>query len=215
MENVQRTYLPPAGRTWLLPIYDPLIKLAGVEPTRKVLLDQADMKAAYRILDVGCGTGTLATLAKRLYPQAAVTAIDPDAGALARGRRKAERARAAIRFDQGFADTLPYPASSFDRVFSSLMFHHVPAEQKEAMLREIRRVLSAEGTFHLADFLRPEEGSRGILAHRMHANSHLADNSEARILALLRQAGFSRAEKVLTGTALFGLVQIGYFRAAA
>lgn len=214
MENVQRNYLPPAGRAWLLPIYDPLVKLAGVEPTRKILLELADMQAARRILDVGCGTGTLATLAKQLYPQAAVTGIDPDAGALARGRRKAARARVAIRFDQGFADALPYPDSSFDRVFSSLMFHHVSAEQKVAMLREIRRVLTAEGTFYLVDFLRPENGAKGILAHRMHSNSHLLDNSEARILTLLHQAGFSQAEMVLTSTALFGRVQIGYFRAA-
>jgi len=36
-----RTYLPAAGRDWLLPLYDPIVKLLGGEAARKVLIDQA------------------------------------------------------------------------------------------------------------------------------------------------------------------------------
>jgi ubiquinone/menaquinone biosynthesis C-methylase UbiE len=62
---------------------------------------------------------------KRHYPAMQVIGLDPDPKALARARRKAERAAVSLRFDQGFAGALAYSAGSFDHVFSSYMFHHL------------------------------------------------------------------------------------------
>jgi ubiquinone/menaquinone biosynthesis C-methylase UbiE len=89
---------------------------------------------------------------KRLHPEAEVVGLDPDPKALARARRKTEAAGVAIRFDAGFANELPYPDASFDRVFSSLMFHHLEREAKLATLRELRRVIAPSGSLHLLDF---------------------------------------------------------------
>jgi SAM-dependent methyltransferase len=55
-----KTYLPAAGHDWLLPLYDPFVKLVGGEAARRTLLDQATIEPGFRILDIGCGTGTLA-----------------------------------------------------------------------------------------------------------------------------------------------------------
>src|SRR5258708_1611032 len=60
-----RTYLPAAGRDWLLPLYDPFVKLLGGDAARKALLDQAAIRASQRVLDIGCGTGTLVVMIKR------------------------------------------------------------------------------------------------------------------------------------------------------
>jgi len=68
MNDIQRTYLPAAGRDWALPLYDPLVKLLGGDAARRTLFDQAAVQCAHRVLDVGCGTGTLAMLIKRLHP---------------------------------------------------------------------------------------------------------------------------------------------------
>jgi ubiquinone/menaquinone biosynthesis C-methylase UbiE len=68
-------------------------------------------------------------------------ALDPDPKVLARARRKAESQRVTVQFDQGFSDELPYPGGWFNRVFSSFMFHHLPAEVREKTLREARRAL--------------------------------------------------------------------------
>jgi len=89
MTESARTYLPAAGHDWFLPLYDPLVKLIGGEAAGKALLDQAALRPGHRVLDVGCGTGTLATQIKRLYPDVEVVGLDPDPKALARATRKA------------------------------------------------------------------------------------------------------------------------------
>jgi SAM-dependent methyltransferase len=83
MENIQRTYLPAAGNNWTLPLYDPLVNLLSVEGTRRTFLDQASLQGNHRVLDIGCGTGTLALLIKRLHLKIEVVGLDPDPNALA------------------------------------------------------------------------------------------------------------------------------------
>lgn len=212
--QVQGKYLPAAGHDWALPLYDPFVKLLGGEAAKRKLLEQAGLHPTHRVLDVGCGTGTLAVLTKRLNSDVAVTGLDPDAKALARSEQKARRAGASIHFDQGFSEELPYPDESFDRVFSSFMLHHLEGSAKEKTLKEIRRVLAPGGSLHLLDFERPEPLPEGFLRRRVSSNPHWGDNSERRILALMRQAEFDSPKKVMTATLLFGLLQIGYYQAS-
>jgi ubiquinone/menaquinone biosynthesis C-methylase UbiE len=152
MSNTQRTYLPAAGRDLFLPLYDLIAKLLGADGARRTLFDLAPLRPGDRVLDIGCGTGTFATMLKQRYPSVEVTGLDPDARALARARRKAEQARVLVRLDQGFADSLEYPAASFDVVFSSFMFHHLEGSNREKTLREVHRVLKPGGSFYLLDF---------------------------------------------------------------
>jgi ubiquinone/menaquinone biosynthesis C-methylase UbiE len=213
MEDISKDYLPAAGHDWALPLYDPLVKLLGGEKARKLLLDQAAGQSIRRVLDIGCGTGTLAMMiVKHLDPGVVVVGLDPDPKALSRARRKAQQEGLSIEFDQGYSQALPYPAASFDRVFSSFMLHHLPVELGERTLSEGRRVLAPGGSLHLLDFERPD-GPSGRLSCWLHSSNHLDDNSEPRILALLREAGFVSPTKVATGVMLFGFLKLGYYRA--
>ncbi len=214
MGEVQRTYLPAASHDWVLPLYDPLVKLLGVDAVRRALLDQAAVRPTHRVLDIGCGTGTLATLIKRSYPSVEVVGLDPDLKALARGRRKAHRAAVSVQFDQGFSDDLPYPEASFDRVFSSFMLHHLRAHEREKTLCEVRRVLKPEGSLYILDFVRPEAQENDWLASLIHSSHRLKDNSEARILTLMRQAGFQCSKKVMEGAVLFGSLPVACYQAS-
>lgn len=184
-----RTYLPAAGRDWLLPLYDPVVKLLGGNAIRKKLIEQADIHPEHHALEIGCGTGSLLLMIKDIQPTAELTGLDPDPKALERAERKVTRKWLAVRLDQGFSDQLPYDDQAFDRVLSSFMFHHLPETEKLKTLNEVRRVLKPGGRFHMVDFVQPESGSK--LSQWLHSNEHLKDNTERRILTLLNAAGFA------------------------
>jgi len=208
-----RTYLPAAGHDWFLPLYDPIVKLLGGEAARRALLDQAELRAGHHVLDVGCGTGTLAVLIKRIHPAVELVGLDPDPKALARARQKAERASVRVHFDQGFADDLPYPDTCFDRVFSSFMFHHLPADEKGKMLRAACRVLKPGGEFHMLDFEGPRDGHHSFVARWLHSNERLKENSENQVLSLMKESGLAEAKK--TGRRRMLLGGVAYYRALA
>lgn len=213
MSRSERNYLPAAGHDWFLPLYDPLTSLLGVDAARRQLLDQAELKPEHAVLDVGCGTGTLAVLIKRLYPTVEVIGVDPDPRALHRAKRKADRAGVAIRFDQGFADALGYPDRRFDRVFSSMMFHHLDKGDQEGMLLEIKRVLKAGGRLELLDFEGADSPRQGGLSRLFHSHNRLQGNAPDRILTLMTRAGLEGAKMVDSKRRPFG--RIAFFQARA
>jgi len=208
----ERRYIPAAGHHWSLPLYDPLTKLLGVDRARHQLVDQAELRASHRVLDIGCGTGSLAVLITQRRPDVDVVGLDPDPKALARARRKAERAGVSIQFDQGFADALRYPDASFDRVFSSFMFHHLQGEDKPKTLREVYRVLKPGGRLEMVDFGGPDRGHESLLARLLHSHRLLQDNAEERVLTMTTDAGFADPRRVSDRGFLFG--RVAYYQAS-
>ncbi|MCI0444503.1 class I SAM-dependent methyltransferase [bacterium] len=187
----EREFLPAAGHDLFLPLYDPIVALLGGNRARKRLIDQANLRPGQNILDIGCGTGTLSVAIQKNHPDVHIIGIDPDSKALSRAQKKAQQARVSIKFDQGFSDQLPYQDASFDRIFSTFMFHHLKQTAKEKTLQEVRRVLKPDGSFHLLDFTR------------------LKNNSEEEILTLLRTAGFKDSNITERGSLLF--LRVAYF----
>ena len=212
MNSTKHDYVPAAGRDWLLPLYDPLLWLSGARRMFEALISQAAISDSSRVLDVGGGTGSLAILMHQRHPRAEMVGVDPDPKALQRARRKAERAKARVRFEQGYAQALPVADASFDRVTSSFMLHHLPAEIKRGMLADVRRVLAPGGSFHLMDFMPAVQRDDGLLARILHGDGSVRDNGAEQIHALLVEAGFAHVEQLGTRKSLFG--RVGSFRAA-
>jgi ubiquinone/menaquinone biosynthesis C-methylase UbiE len=209
--EAERSYIPALGKRWLLPLYDPMLWLLGADSSKRPLIEQAQIEPGQRVLDIGCGTGSLAVLIKKTHPDAEVVGIDPDRAALAVAERKAKRRRLAIKFDRGFADRMPYGDASFDRVFSSFMFHHLGADEKAATLGEIRRVLKPGGSLHLLDFTRSDD-AHGHGAPRIHRRGPMAERIEGRMTVLMDAAGLADARELQRGKNFFG--PIAYYRAA-
>jgi len=212
MRTQKKTYLPAAGRDWLLPFFDPFTKLLGIEAHHRRLVDQAAISPGHRVLEIGSGTGNLVILAKTATPTAEVMGIDPDPKAVSRARQKAERRRLQLSFDQGFSEDLPYPDGSFDRILSAFMLHHVKPDAKALTLRETFRVLKPGGSLHLADFEesdQPTGGLHGLIASRLH--SRHGSSPHHLVLSLMKEAGFDDPQEVAHQTTVMG--RILYYKA--
>jgi ubiquinone/menaquinone biosynthesis C-methylase UbiE len=212
MEDVRRDFIPAAGRDWRLRLYDPLTRLIGADRARRTLVEGAALRLGQQVLEVGCGTGSLLVEIGRRQPGVELVGLDPDASALDRARRKADRAGVTIELDRGFADALPYPDAAFDRVLSSFMFHHLQGGEKASMLGEVRRVLKSGGSFYLLDFVGPGAGAHG-LSGWVRSRPLLRDNAEDRIVALVTKAGLEGPRKIGEGSLVFGLLAYACFEA--
>jgi len=149
----------------------------------------ARIQPGEQVLDVGCGTGTLAIdVARRVGTAGHVTGIDPGTEQIARARSKAARRNLPIDFQTGVIEQLAFPDQTFDVVFSTLMMHHLPVPLKRQGLAEIARVLKPGGRLVIADFKRKQE--RQGRAARFHAGG----SSMQDLAVLVKDAGFEHLE---------------------
>jgi ubiquinone/menaquinone biosynthesis C-methylase UbiE len=200
-------YLPAAGHDSLLPTYDLMSRMLGMKRVHEALIAQAELADGQRVLEIGCGTGNLTIRVKRAHPHLEVTGCDPDPRALDRARRKAD----GIRFEQGYAERLPFADGEFDRVLSSMMLHHIHHDAKTAAAAEIFRVLRPGGRLHLVDIGGHPTTDRGVLARLIRRSPHAAGNLGDAIPRLLGAAGFDCTEVASERHRILG--RLNYYRA--
>ena len=154
---------------------------------RQRTADLADIHSGEKVLDVGCGTGTLAMeVEPRVGRTGQVFGIDPGAQQIANARSRAARRNQRIQFQIGVIEHLEFPDQSFDVVLSTIMMHHLSDSLKRQGLAEIIRVLKPGGRLVIADFKRPEERSQQSV-HFGAGGSRIED-----LATLVMQAGFSQ-----------------------
>lgn len=203
--NANDEYIPALKFRKLTVLYDPLLNWAMREKVFKTeLIQQANIQPGQRVLDLGCGTATLTIMIKRSHPQSEVIGLDGDPAVLTIGREKAAKAGVDITLDQGMAFEIPYPDGSFDRVLSSLVFHHLTTENKEHTLREVKRVLRPGGEFVLADFGPPRSYWARIVSPVMARLEEAGDNHTGLLPVLLAKTGFEQVEEVYRFSTVFG-----------
>jgi ubiquinone/menaquinone biosynthesis C-methylase UbiE len=127
-------------------VIDTFLFRGQVRQLRQRTATLARIQPGDAVLDVGCGTGTLALeVAGRVDRAGRVAGIDPGAEQIARARSKAARHNLSIEFQIGMIEQLPFPDQTFDVVLSTFMMHHVPHPLKRQGLVEIVRVLKPGG----------------------------------------------------------------------
>jgi ubiquinone/menaquinone biosynthesis C-methylase UbiE len=203
-------YLPALRFGWLTPLYDPILHAVMREETfKRRLIAQADLGGGRRVLDLGCGTGTLTLLAKQTHPDAEMVGIDPDTEVLSRAKSKAVQAGVAITWDEGLATSLPYPDRSFDRVLSSLVLHHLKRPARQIAFGEVWRVLRPGGEFHIVDFGPPRTLPMRIIAAILRPLEEAGDHFDGLLPGQIQKAGFTLlAETGRFDTALGPLVML-------
>jgi ubiquinone/menaquinone biosynthesis C-methylase UbiE len=133
-----------------------VVTLGRDNELRQWTLDLADLQPDSKVVDIGCGTGTLLLMAaERIGPSGALHGIEPSPEMAAHARHKARARRVPLDVVEASADGVPYSPSSFDAVFCTLVFHHLPQSMQEDAIREMRRVLRPGGRAVIVDWQRP------------------------------------------------------------
>ena len=145
--------------------YDSFMKLTmDEEKFRQEIIELADLEGNERVLDIGCGTGTLDLLLAEILDRGSVHGIDVAPKMVEVARKKAQREGEKIVYQIGSSTALPYEDNKFDIVFTTLLFHHLNFKEKGKTLREISRVLKDDGKYISAEFGQfPDDFFHGIL----------------------------------------------------
>lgn len=182
MSTTNEEYIPALSYRFLTPFYDFIQKYIVRDVHYKTqLIEQAGIQPGQYVLDLGCGTGTLAMMAKQAQPSAEVSGLDADPDMLKVANYKKNQAKLNVKFDVGFTNDLPYPDASFDRVLSSIMIHHLKTPDKEKTAREVYRVLKPGGQLHIIDFGKPVTWYGKILRPFLHEFEEANDNIDGRL----------------------------------
>jgi ubiquinone/menaquinone biosynthesis C-methylase UbiE len=153
----RRAFVPALGFRWLTGLYDPLIRTwSAAARMRASVIEAMDLQPGMRLLELGAGSGRLAIEIKRAKPEVTINAVDFDGSMVARSRRNAAKAGVEIEFHEGDMTRLP-DLGTFDRVYSTMVFHHLSLEAKQEALADARRVLRPGGSFVVVDFSRPRD----------------------------------------------------------
>lgn len=209
MERKRDKYIPALTYGWLTSFYDLLIRWTTGEATfKRSLVRQAQIQKGHRVLDLGCGTATLTIMIKKMHPEAEVIGLDGDPKILGIARAKVTKAGLDITLNQGMAFELPYDNSSFDRVISSLVFHHLTAENKKRTLREVFRVLQPDGELYVADFGKPSNILGYFISLITRWFEEARDNIKGLLPEMFREAGFDPVEELDRFNTMFGTLTI-------
>lgn len=208
MNETSKKFLPALRFGVLTPLYDAAVALTMREgEIQDALVRRAALAPGQRVLDLGCGTGALALAIGARVPGVDVVGLDADPKILAIAARKARRAGLAIDWVQGDASAPPFPAGSFDRIVSRLMFHHLTLDEKRQSLAAARQLLQPGGWLHIADFGRPHSTYTRIAAAAFQyfdGVERTAANLSGLLPQLLADAGFRDVDESTPWTTVFG-----------
>ena len=190
----RKTFIPALRFHRLTGVYDWVLSRTMPEKAFKsALLSQGSIAPGHRVLDFGCGTGTLTLMAQAAAREAHVMGVDVDERALTIARVKAASANSPVSFLKISSGLLPFEDQSFDRVLSCLVFHHLRRDEKVAAFAECHRVLRPSGEIYIADWGLPGSSllrAGFFLTQLLDGFETTRDNVLGHLPALLSEAGF-------------------------
>ena len=194
-------YVPALGYHFLTPLYDTVIALMTRETTwRTALVKQIAPDQHDVVVDVGCGTGTLAVMLKRASPYTTVYGIDPDPDVLGRAEIKARDNGMLVHFMKGYGTDVAERAASLrvTKIVSSLVLHQVPLAGKREILGNMLAALKPGGEVHIADYgLQRTAMMRLLFRQVQHVDGHeiTQPNADGIVPVLMEEVGFDNVRE--------------------
>ena len=184
-------------RGWRAALYDlPLPGNLARSVARRSVQLLADQVGA--ILDVGCGTGIVASKLSRRGAHRITIGLDASHDMLTIAAKRIKRTTSLAHIVRGEGEALPFRDNSFECVVSLLVLHHLPADVKDAALAEMMRVLRPSGRLYVADFGVPANLIGRLLAAALRRHAHAAQQFTAGVTPLLARAGFVDVQNMAT-----------------
>ncbi|MDY0814379.1 class I SAM-dependent methyltransferase [Kitasatospora purpeofusca] len=209
----ERSFTPAAGRFAPVRLYDPVVALTRERLWRSLVAMHVAPRPEDVVVDVGCGTGSLAVLLNRVEPRATVIGVDPDPEALAVARRKAAAAGGTPQWRLGMGDAVAgiVGAGTADTVVSSLVLHQCPVPMKRAVLAAMHETLRPGGKLVIADYGKQRTAAMRLAFRMVQLADGKADtqpNADGILPRLIAEAGFQdvrESESVATFTGSLSL----------
>lgn len=203
-------HVPALGFAALNRWYDTAVALSMREPLwRPAIIETVAADLVGRVVDVGCGTGTLSIGLAAAMPGAKVIGIDLDPAILDLARAKA--GAGWVEWLEGSALDLPVETDSADVVVSTLVLHHLQLDAKAAALREMRRVLKPDGLLVIGDWGKAQDPlmrAAFLPVQALDGFSNTGPNVAGALPGLIEAAGFGKPTRERRIRTVFGSFEL-------
>lgn len=198
----ENKYIPALKFKFLTKYFDLFLRFFMNEYSIKSeFISAAKIKDNDKVLDFGCGTGTLLKILLDLNKSFELYGIDIDKDVLTIARNKLNEKVNLNKYD---GLVLPYADHSFDIVLSSLAIHHIQSDHKKVVFAEIKRVLKLNGAFYLLDFGSQKRFYSRMIVKLLRLLEPIDDNINGKLPDYLKQAGFTHILQHSYFTTFFG-----------
>jgi ubiquinone/menaquinone biosynthesis C-methylase UbiE len=207
---MKEKFIPALDFNFLTKLFDSFISLAI--PERRIkgdLIDFINIMEEDKIMDFGCGTGTLLILGKQKHPEAYFEGIDIDPKVLEIAKAKIAKKRLDISLVEYDGGMLPQNNNSVNKAMTSLMMHHLDTNKKLKAMQEILRVLVPNGKLYIADFGKQENPIFVLIGKiAIKFEPELDVNFNGKLPKLLESAGFKNVKTLKTYNTKLGTICI-------
>lgn len=209
MSKTHSTYIPSFSNEEITFGYDPPVKWFLRETAiNNRLLEQARIEKGQRVLDLGCGTGALAMMIKKAQSGADVIGIDGDRKNLEIAEIKARKQGVNIPLFDAVVFDLPCRDNYFDRVFASMLFHHLTTKDKILTAKEMYRILKPGGELHVADFGMPRNALMACIGRITRRFEGMDDNIQGLLPHVVYAADFKQIETTMELVTILGTISL-------
>lgn len=204
---MKTNYIPALRFRILTKLFDRFLKVTMREyAIKSELIAVSNILHNYKILDFGCGTGTLIKMVLERYPDVSIVGVDIDPDILNVAEKKLKNYKIQLDIYDGMV--LPYGDDQFDVILSSLVIHHIDSVDKMQSFAELKRVLRPNAKILILDFAVPEDLYSKIITSILKWLEPIQDNIEGKIPGLLVQSGFNNVKNLGYYKTLFGALTI-------
>ena len=193
-------FIPALGYDFLSDYYDFTIKVTMPEKKfRNRLIDFVDPKENEKIVEFGFGTAQNIIILKQRFPNCNVLGVDIDPKIKSIAEYKLNKAGIHVPLFLYDGNKLPFEDDSFDKVYSSLVFHQLDMITKLKCLLEINRILKPNGELIIGDWGKAKTKWMRLffyLVQLLDGFKTTTDNVNGLMIKYITDAGFKNAREV-------------------